>query len=95
MSAGIVTGNKDASGKGFDEITTEAGGHFSGAFTDSADAISEAGGRTSDALRNNPSMRAWIEAIPVRKEEWTKREHEELRQAPFPYKFADPAKDSD
>lgn len=95
MSAGIVTGNKDASGKGFDEITSEAGGHFSGAFADSADAIGEAGGRTSDALMNDPSMQAWIEAIPLRKDEWTKSEHEELYQAPFPYTFTDPAEDSD
>jgi hypothetical protein len=95
MSAGIVTGDKDASEKGFDEITSEAGDHFSEAFTDSADAISEAGGRTSDALMNDPAMQAWIEAIPVRKEEWTKSEHEELYQAPFPYIFTDPAEDSE
>jgi hypothetical protein len=94
MSAGVVAGNQDARKKGFDEITSEAGDHFSGAFTGSADAIGKAGSRTSDALINDPAMRAWIEAIPVRKEEWIKSRHEELYQAPFPYNFTDPAKDS-
>ncbi len=95
MSTGVVTGDGEARKKGLDEMTSETGENLSGAVSESTDAIGKAGGRTSDAIANDPKMISWIEEIPDRYEEWLERDGLELSEAPFPLDIPELRQDGD
>jgi hypothetical protein len=95
MSAGVITFNKDARKKGFDEITAETGAHLSGALSDSALAIGEAGNRTSNAIRNDPKLRPWIDGIGIRHEEYATLARKEVFEAQFPPEIPGPVKEAE
>jgi len=95
MSAGMITFNKDARKKGFDEVTAETGAHLSGALSGSALAIGEAGSRTSNAIRNDPKLRPWIDEIGIRHEGYATLARKEVFEAQFPPEIPGPVKESE
>lgn len=84
VAAGVITADGEMSGSGFDDMTSGTGEHLVGAFTDSTDAISETGSRTSDALQNNPEFRKWVTESPQRHDDHTRSLNDDLGTIPFP-----------
>lgn len=84
LAAGVVTADSERSQTGLNEMTTGTGERLSDAVTDSADAIGETGGRTSDALQNNPQFQKWVSESPQRHKDRTQNLTTDLEQAAFP-----------
>lgn len=93
-ATGVVTLNEESTTTGLDEMTSEAGGHISDAFSESADAVSSAGGRTSEALGTNPRFQKWIEQGTARHNERSAAALEKVFQAPFPPAIPDLEEDA-
>ena len=84
MATGLVSADSEKSKAGFDSMTTGSGGHLAGGVTGSVDAINQAGSRTTDALRTNPSFKKWVTESSARHEERTRDLMERLQRSPFP-----------